>query len=128
MNNTAANPNFRTYATQADFTAAGADPRDISQGWGTFGIAVDTFAGRPTLRSNRRRNDPFTAREIGELCGKDENGFTVAWEFSGHVQGQALYCRVRYAVLPGGGLAQYTSEGVAIAMYPADRVITIMTR
>ncbi len=87
-------------------------------------IAADTYTGRHTLRSNGKRSDVFTARELAAMTPGEERPF---WEFSGHVRGVALYVRTRFVGQEDGSLAGYCSEGRLVVIHPADRKVCVLT-
>lgn len=87
-------------------------------------LAPDAHTGRHSLRSNKVRSDVFSARELAEMTQGEERIF---WEFSGHVNGVALYVRIRFVGQQDGRLVGYSSEGTRIVIHPADRKVRVIT-
>jgi hypothetical protein len=85
-----------------------------------------TYNGRHTLRSNRRRSDVFTAKELSAMATPGTP--LVVWEHSGTVQGVNLYVRTRFIAQEDGSLIGYSADGDRTIIHPADRRIRVMTK
>lgn len=90
----------------------------------TTHIAADTYTGRHMIRSNKKRSGVFTAQELAAMASEAR----PFWEFSGHVQGVALYVRTRFVGQPDGSLRGYDSTGRLVIIHPTDRKIRVITK
>lgn len=95
-------------------------------------IAKSAHQGRWTkvLKPGSFRMDAFSARELAtaENIPTLETGEFVLWEFSGTTRGGlAQFHRTRFVAQADGSLAAYAADGHLVIIFPADRVIRVLT-